>query len=215
MGGASAGSDAKRTRGTRAEDLLVGRFALEPFHSPVAEQDGHLSVVIRWDIGIRVDSENGISLRPIRRRSPPDPCEVEPVAISKGKLISLRPLRWPPPVGSLDLSEVLIREVEAADVIVIGTPMHDLTIRSALKAWIDQILRVGRTMKSTPASRRMERGGSAGTLMRMRQVNGSMGRTLTARISISPWPTGKASNGWGIDIVTVGVVESNLAGVVV
>ncbi len=82
----------------------------------------------------------------------------------------MRPLRWPPPVGSLDLSEVLIREVEAADVIVIGTPMHNLTIRSALKAWIDQILRVGRTMKSTPAGRRMERGGSAGTLMRMRQV---------------------------------------------
>jgi FMN-dependent NADH-azoreductase len=44
---------------------------------------------------------------------------------------------------------VLIEEVEAADVIVIGTPMYNFTIPSTLKAWIDEILRVGRTMKST------------------------------------------------------------------
>lgn len=55
--------------------------------------------------------------------------------------------------GSLDLSEMLIQEVEAADVIVIGTPMHNLTVPSALKAWIDQILRAGRTFKSTPAGK--------------------------------------------------------------
>jgi FMN-dependent NADH-azoreductase len=58
-----------------------------------------------------------------------------------------------PPKGSLDVSEALIREVEAADVIVIGTPMHNYSIPSVLKAWIDQILRVGRTMKSTPAGK--------------------------------------------------------------
>jgi FMN-dependent NADH-azoreductase len=58
-----------------------------------------------------------------------------------------------PPAGSLDLSEQLIREVEAADAVVIGTPMHNLTIPSVLKAWIDQILRVGRTMKSTPSGK--------------------------------------------------------------
>ncbi|MBB4571336.1 FMN-dependent NADH-azoreductase [Rhizobium leucaenae] len=58
-----------------------------------------------------------------------------------------------PPAGSLDLSEQLMREVEAADAVVIGTPMHNLTIPSVLKAWIDQILRVGRTMKSTPAGK--------------------------------------------------------------
>ena len=58
-----------------------------------------------------------------------------------------------PPKGSLDVSEALIREVEAADVVVIGTPMHNFTIPSVLKAWIDQILRVGRTMMSTPPER--------------------------------------------------------------
>ena len=55
--------------------------------------------------------------------------------------------------GALDLSEELIREVEAADAIVIGTPMHNLTVPSVLKAWIDQILRAGRTFKSTPAGK--------------------------------------------------------------
>ncbi|WP_234841740.1 FMN-dependent NADH-azoreductase [Sinorhizobium meliloti] len=58
-----------------------------------------------------------------------------------------------PPEGSLDASEVLIQEVEAADVIVIGTPMYNHTVPSTIKAWIDQILRVNRTMKSTPAGK--------------------------------------------------------------
>lgn len=57
-----------------------------------------------------------------------------------------------PPKGSLDVSEALIREVKAADVIVIGTPMHNYTVPSVLKAWIDHILRVDRT-KSTPAGK--------------------------------------------------------------
>jgi FMN-dependent NADH-azoreductase len=55
--------------------------------------------------------------------------------------------------GALELSETLIQEVEAADVIVIGTPMNNLTVPSVLKAWIDQILRAGRTFKSTPAGK--------------------------------------------------------------
>jgi FMN-dependent NADH-azoreductase len=58
-----------------------------------------------------------------------------------------------PPKRALDLSEALIQEVEAADAIVIGTPMHNLTVPSVLKAWIDQILRAGRTFKSTPAGK--------------------------------------------------------------
>jgi FMN-dependent NADH-azoreductase len=55
--------------------------------------------------------------------------------------------------GALDLSEALIEEVETADAIVIGTPMYNLTVPSALKAWIDQVLRAGRTFKSTPAGK--------------------------------------------------------------
>jgi len=51
------------------------------------------------------------------------------------------------------LAEELIQEVERSDVVVIGTPMNNFTVPSVLKAWIDQILRVGRTMKSTAAGK--------------------------------------------------------------
>lgn len=54
-----------------------------------------------------------------------------------------------PLTGALDLSESLIREVEDADVIVIGTPMNNFTVPSVLKAWIDQVLRANRTFMST------------------------------------------------------------------
>jgi Acyl carrier protein phosphodiesterase len=41
-------------------------------------------------------------------------------------------------------------ELESADVLVIGTPMHNFTVPSALKAWIDHIVRVRRTFNVTP-----------------------------------------------------------------
>jgi FMN-dependent NADH-azoreductase len=53
----------------------------------------------------------------------------------------------------VQLSEQLIQEVEAADVLVIGTPMNNFTVPSVLKAWIDQILRIGRTFSSSPAGK--------------------------------------------------------------
>ena len=45
----------------------------------------------------------------------------------------------------LSLSETLIAELEKADEYVIGVPMHNFGVPSALKLWIDQICRVGRT----------------------------------------------------------------------
>lgn len=44
-------------------------------------------------------------------------------------------------------SEVLIDELERADVIVIATPMHNLGLPSVLKAWIDHVVRPGRTFE--------------------------------------------------------------------
>ncbi|HEM8494348.1 flavodoxin family protein [Burkholderia multivorans] len=58
-----------------------------------------------------------------------------------------------PPQAALALSETLIRDVEGADVIAIGTPMNNFTIPSGFKTWIDHVLRVGRTMKSTPTGK--------------------------------------------------------------
>ena len=59
--------------------------------------------------------------------------------------------------GSIALSETLIRELEAADAVVIGTPMHNLAVPSTLKAWIDHVVRAGRTFDMSP-------NGKAGTL---------------------------------------------------
>jgi FMN-dependent NADH-azoreductase len=51
--------------------------------------------------------------------------------------------------GSFAQSEELIQELESADVVVIGTPMHNFTVPSALKAWIDHVVRVRRTFTTT------------------------------------------------------------------
>jgi FMN-dependent NADH-azoreductase len=48
------------------------------------------------------------------------------------------------------LSEAYIRELEAADFVVIGTPVNNFTVPSTLKAWIDHIVRIRRTFRSTP-----------------------------------------------------------------
>ncbi|MEX3985343.1 FMN-dependent NADH-azoreductase [Paraburkholderia sp. EG287A] len=53
------------------------------------------------------------------------------------------------------LSEQLIGEVEAADIVVLGTPMNNFTVPSVLKAWIDQILRMGRTIGASPTGEKI------------------------------------------------------------
>ena len=45
----------------------------------------------------------------------------------------------------LALSDQLIDEVSAADVIVLGAPMYNYGMASTLKAWIDHVSRIGRT----------------------------------------------------------------------
>ena len=46
---------------------------------------------------------------------------------------------------SIRLSNELVRQLFAADIIVIGAPLINFTIHSALKAWIDHITRAGIT----------------------------------------------------------------------
>jgi len=50
---------------------------------------------------------------------------------------------------AIRLSETLVGELEKAEVVVIGSPMHNFTISSGLKTWIDQVTRVGRTFRYT------------------------------------------------------------------
>lgn len=51
----------------------------------------------------------------------------------------------------LGLSDAVLEELEAADVIVIGAPMHNFMIPSGLKTWIDHAARVGRSFRYTEA----------------------------------------------------------------
>lgn len=57
--------------------------------------------------------------------------------------------RTPNDREALATSELLIAELAHADALLISTPMHNFTIPSALKAWIDHIARPGRTFRST------------------------------------------------------------------
>ncbi len=51
---------------------------------------------------------------------------------------------------SLAVSEELIGELEATDTLVVSTPMHNYTVPANLKAWLDQVVRFGRSFESTP-----------------------------------------------------------------
>ena len=49
--------------------------------------------------------------------------------------------------GTRGLSDTLVAEVQAADVLVIGAPMYNFGIPSTLKAWFDHVLRAGVTFR--------------------------------------------------------------------
>ena len=51
--------------------------------------------------------------------------------------------------AAVALSDTLIAELEAADTIVLATPMYNFSIPSTLKAWIDHVARRGRTFRYT------------------------------------------------------------------
>ena len=47
------------------------------------------------------------------------------------------------------LSDLLVAELQAADVIVIASPMYNFGMSSTLKAWFDHVLRAGVTFRYT------------------------------------------------------------------
>jgi len=47
------------------------------------------------------------------------------------------------------VSEKLVSQFLAADVVVVGAPMYNFSVPSQLKAWIDRVAQVGRTFKYT------------------------------------------------------------------
>jgi FMN-dependent NADH-azoreductase len=59
-------------------------------------------------------------------------------------------LRTEDEVNELKISDRFIAEIKAADVIVLGTPMFNWSIPSALKAYLDQVIRSNETVKMRP-----------------------------------------------------------------
>ncbi len=51
--------------------------------------------------------------------------------------------------AALQLSSEIIAEVQAADTILITTPMYNFQVQAVLKAWIDHLVRIGITVNYT------------------------------------------------------------------
>lgn len=49
--------------------------------------------------------------------------------------------------AAIAVSNELVDELLAADELVIGAPMYNFNVSASLKAWIDQVVRVGRTVE--------------------------------------------------------------------
>lgn len=52
---------------------------------------------------------------------------------------------------AIALSDELVAELVAADEIILGAPMYNFAAPAALKAWIDHVVRAGRTFRYTAA----------------------------------------------------------------
>ncbi len=58
--------------------------------------------------------------------------------------------RTPREQAAAALADVLLAELEAADVVLIGAPMYNFSVPSSLKAWFDLVSRPGRTFRYGP-----------------------------------------------------------------
>ncbi|MCM3923220.1 NAD(P)H-dependent oxidoreductase [Frankia sp. AiPs1] len=56
----------------------------------------------------------------------------------------------PEQTEGLKLREELIGELEAADELLLSLPMYNFSVPSTFKAWVDQVIMVGRTFRQPP-----------------------------------------------------------------
>ncbi|WP_445504072.1 FMN-dependent NADH-azoreductase [Microvirga sp. G4-2] len=107
----------------------VSRQLVEQAVADLRAQDSNLRVVTR-DLG--TDPIPHLTLESAAALRGADPVNLEQAAAQA-------------------LSNELISELKAADVIVIGAPMYNFGIPSTLKAWFDYVLRAGLTFRYTEA----------------------------------------------------------------
>ncbi|MCL8009842.1 FMN-dependent NADH-azoreductase [Streptomyces sp. AS02] len=60
--------------------------------------------------------------------------------------------RTPEQSAAFAVREILMEELEQADAVLIGAPMHNFSIPSTLKAWLDNVLLLGRTAGENPSA---------------------------------------------------------------
>jgi len=78
--------------------------------------------------------------------APPDHLNAELMQVVKFRDLShLTPRQQ----AELALTDTLVDELLAADIVVIGAPMYNFSIPSQLKAWIDRVAQPGRTFRYT------------------------------------------------------------------
>ncbi len=58
----------------------------------------------------------------------------------------------PAQAESVKAREELIVELEAADELLLSLPMYNFSVPSTFKAWVDQVIMVGRTLRQPPES---------------------------------------------------------------
>ncbi len=96
------------------------------------------------DLFLKSWSKTGAESNVIRRDVGLNP----PAAISESWIASafMPPeKRSPEQISMLNTSDEFIEEVAQADVILIATPMYNYGMPAALKAWVDQVVRIGKT----------------------------------------------------------------------
>lgn len=85
--------------------------------------------------------------------------------------------------GEAELADILVKEIQQADTVVIGAPMYNFGVPTQLKAWFDHIARAGTTFQYTES-------GPVGLLTGKHTIAvATMGgqHTGTARDSVTPW----------------------------
>ncbi|EJE8516503.1 FMN-dependent NADH-azoreductase [Vibrio alginolyticus] len=55
--------------------------------------------------------------------------------------------------GSLAQSNRLIADLEQADMVIIASPIHNFSLPSGLKSWVDHVVRAGKTFHITPTGK--------------------------------------------------------------
>ncbi|MEU8872881.1 NAD(P)H-dependent oxidoreductase [Streptomyces javensis] len=60
--------------------------------------------------------------------------------------------RTPEQSAAFAAREKLIEELEQADAVLIGAPMHNFSVPSTLKTWLDNVLLLGRTAGESPSA---------------------------------------------------------------